>query len=134
MADHKLSTSDLAGTSDSDASDAPGETKEGKSDQNALTEAAREGRTHGEMASADEPSARERSEIDEHADDPLARPRGDRTSEQAEPESGSAARTQPGAAASDPPAGERSPLLPDDQTERFTERWQEIQTAFVDEP
>jgi len=25
-------------------------------------------------------------------------------------------------------------LLPDEQTKRFTDRWQEIQTAFVDEP
>jgi len=26
------------------------------------------------------------------------------------------------------------PLLPDEQTERFTSRWQEIQSGFVDEP
>ena len=26
------------------------------------------------------------------------------------------------------------PLLPSDQSERFTARWQEIQTSFVDEP
>lgn len=26
------------------------------------------------------------------------------------------------------------PLLPSDQTERFTSRWQEIQTSFVDQP
>ena len=29
---------------------------------------------------------------------------------------------------------ERSPLLPDDQSVRFTSRWQEIQASFVDEP
>ena len=28
----------------------------------------------------------------------------------------------------------REPLLPHDQSERFTERWQEIQTSFVDQP
>jgi hypothetical protein len=28
----------------------------------------------------------------------------------------------------------QEPLLPADQTERFTERWQEIQTSFVDQP
>jgi hypothetical protein len=28
----------------------------------------------------------------------------------------------------------REPLLPDDQSGRFTERWQEIQSSFVDEP
>lgn len=30
--------------------------------------------------------------------------------------------------------GGHEALLPDDQTERFTSRWQEIQTSFVDEP
>jgi len=30
--------------------------------------------------------------------------------------------------------GERGPLLPSDQTERFTARWREIQTGFVDRP
>jgi hypothetical protein len=29
---------------------------------------------------------------------------------------------------------EREPLLPNDQTERFTDRWREIQTGFVDRP
>ncbi len=28
----------------------------------------------------------------------------------------------------------REPLLPSDQSERFTSRWQEIQAGFVDEP
>jgi flagellar biosynthesis/type III secretory pathway protein FliH len=32
------------------------------------------------------------------------------------------------------PDGRQGPLLPDDQTERFSERWAEIQTTFVDEP
>jgi hypothetical protein len=30
--------------------------------------------------------------------------------------------------------GDGGPLLPDDQTERFTTRWEEIQASFVDEP
>jgi len=30
--------------------------------------------------------------------------------------------------------GGREPLLARDQSERYTERWQEIQTGFVDEP
>ena len=29
---------------------------------------------------------------------------------------------------------DRGPLLPDDQSERFTTRWQEIQASFVDQP
>ena len=31
-------------------------------------------------------------------------------------------------------AESNEPLLPDDQSEDFTKRWQEIQTGFVDEP
>ena len=31
-------------------------------------------------------------------------------------------------------ADDREPLLPDDQGERFTTRWHEIQASFVDEP
>ena len=30
--------------------------------------------------------------------------------------------------------GDREPLLPADQSGRFTARWQQIQTSFVDEP
>jgi hypothetical protein len=29
---------------------------------------------------------------------------------------------------------EHEPLFPNDQSERFTNRWQEIQTSFVDQP
>ena len=31
-------------------------------------------------------------------------------------------------------ATEHEPLFPNDQSERFTSRWQEIQTSFVDQP
>ena len=44
------------------------------------------------------------------------------------------AKAQPQPSPPDSPAGERGPLLPDDQTERFTTRWEEIQASFVDEP
>jgi len=60
-----------------------------------------------ETAPADEPLARERSELE----DSSARP--DTAPEQAE---------------------DRGPLLPDDETDGFTTRWREIQIAFVDEP
>lgn len=60
-----------------------------------------------ETAAADEPLARERSEPEE----------------------------EPMAAATDRSGDDdRSPLLPDDDTNRFTKRWREIQIAFVDEP
>jgi hypothetical protein len=31
-------------------------------------------------------------------------------------------------------AGGQEPLLPEDQSERFATRWQEIETSFVDQP
>jgi hypothetical protein len=34
----------------------------------------------------------------------------------------------------DPEQDDREPLLPGDQSERFSSRWQEIQAGFVDEP
>jgi hypothetical protein len=34
----------------------------------------------------------------------------------------------------DPERDDREPLLPGDQSERFSSRWQEIQAGFVDEP
>jgi len=37
-------------------------------------------------------------------------------------------------AVSDSPSDERGPLLPSEQSESFTSRWQEIQAGFVDEP
>jgi len=65
---------------------------------------AREGEPQYESAPSDEPLARERTE-----DDP---------------------ETTETAAAGD----DREPLLPADQSERFTARWQEIQASFVDQP
>jgi hypothetical protein len=79
MADRELSTRDLAEASE------PEET---------------------ETAPADEPLARERSELG----DDSTRPEQQREAE------------------------ERGPLLPDDETDGFTTRWREIQIAFVDEP
>ena len=38
------------------------------------------------------------------------------------------------AAELEPGADTREPLLPDDQAGRFTSRWTDIQTSFVDEP
>jgi hypothetical protein len=63
--------------------------------------------TIDETAPADEPLARDRAESDAAAPGP----------EQAESA-----------------ADEREPLLPTEESERFTVRWREIQTGFVDEP
>jgi hypothetical protein len=39
-----------------------------------------------------------------------------------------------GDAAQQEPATEREPLLPRNQSDRYGERWREIQASFVDEP
>jgi hypothetical protein len=120
MGDRELSTRDLAERSDTTASDTPVETEQERSDQDDIREPSRSAGSPGETESADEPMTRGRSESDDPGDDVLDE-RGT-NSVQAEP--------QP----VDSHAGGRGPLLPDDQTERFTMRWEEIQASFVDEP
>jgi hypothetical protein len=121
MGDRELSTRDLAERSDTTASDAPVETEQEASDQDDR-EPSRSGGSPGETEPADEPMTRGRSESDDPGDDVLAERGTD------------SAQAQPEPSPADSPAGERGPLLPDDQTERFTTRWKEIQASFVDEP
>jgi len=90
MTDGELSTRDLADAADQSAerqADMPDDTGAGKT------------------APADEPLARERSELDDDS-------------------------TRRDAAEDDA----RGPLLPAGESDGFTTRWREIQTAFVDEP
>jgi hypothetical protein len=97
MADRELSTRDLARTPERDADEA--EVRDAPD---------RPAGDHAEeTAPADEPLARERSELE---DEPMA----DTTDRSGDDDT--------------------SPLLPDDDTNRFTKRWREIQIAFVDEP
>jgi hypothetical protein len=125
MGDRELSTRDLAERSDTTASDGPVETEQETSDQDDIREPSRSGGSPGETEPADEPVTRGLSESDDPGEDVLAERGTD--SAQAQP---SPAQPSP----PDSPGGERGPLLPDDQTERFTRRWEEIQASFVDEP
>ena len=101
MTDRELSTRDLA-----DAADQRTEPRTDLPDD-----------TGGDKSTpADEPLARERSELDERS-----------AREPSELDEDSA---RPGADEDD----ERGPLLPAGETDGFTTRWREIQTAFVDEP
>jgi hypothetical protein len=122
MGDRELSPGDLAEKSDTTASDAPVETEQETSDQDDIREPSRAGGSPGETEPADEPMTRERSESDDQGDDVFAERGTD------------SARAEPEPSAANSSAGERGPLLPDDQTERFTMRWHEIQASFVDEP
>lgn len=90
MTDRELSTRDLA-----DADGGTEDRAEAPDDTGAE-----------EAAPADEPLARERSELDDDS-------------------AGADGATED---------DERGPLLPDDETDGFTTRWREIQIAFVDEP
>jgi hypothetical protein len=106
MPDRQLSTRDLAGTSDPErnADQAPRER-----DQLGTPTDNRE--TLGETTSANEVGSAE---------------------EELEPSSTAHAEPQP--AASGVAQDERQPLLPDNQGDRFTTEWQEIQANFVDRP
>ena len=107
MRDHELSTRDLAETSSTDEVDQSLETQR-PIDEPAtdLDEASDQG-SFEEGAGADASLTR----------DPVAADTGDAQGQ--EDESMRAGH---------------EPLLPSDQTERFTSRWQEIQTSFVDQP
>jgi hypothetical protein len=106
MADPQLSTHDLAGTTDAEdtAEQASSDHRDLSGSQTGQVE------TLGETKPADEG----RNEDDLQA--------------------GSTEQTDPEPAAAPTSHDEREPLLPDDQSERFTTQWQEIQTSFVDRP
>src|SRR5690348_8656973 len=104
MTERELSTRDLAGTSPDD-----------------------------DAASA-EPERREEP-ASEMADDPTGTPDPAATESGDRPADGSDERHAADMYKStDGSHDEHGPLLPQDQSDRFVTRWQEIQTAFVDEP
>jgi hypothetical protein len=122
VTDRQLTTRDLAETSDTDA-DAQADSEQEAPDRNALAESSENRETLGETTATDEPLARDRSE---NGDEAISADRG------ADLPSGDSAQPEPPSAASS--NVERGPLLPDDQSERFTTRWNEIQASFVDQP
>ena len=115
MGDRELSTRDLAEASDSAKNEA--ETRAdgpGRTDPDRVEE----------TTPADEPLARERSALDDEPTPGAAEGEPtDATAEGRSVEEGSGSQTD-----------DSGPLLPDDETDRFTALWREIQIAFVDEP
>lgn len=115
MADQELSTRDLANRSESAGAEGSLETEPSADPTDA------KGEPQLESAPSEEPLLRERAaESGGRRDDA-----GDASA------SGHDGSGQP---ATSTTAAEREPLLPSDQSERFTMRWQEIQSSFVDEP
>jgi hypothetical protein len=104
MTDHQLSTRDLAGRSDTDDSPESQQQPTGDATDSSLTR------------------------------DPAAEPLG--ATETADTETDT--DTEPTGDASGPETRDvdtdREPLFPNDQRERFTDRWHEIQSSFVDQP
>jgi hypothetical protein len=122
MTDHELSTSDLAARSDGDDADSSFETEE------------RTEHTTGAGATGDQEPAIQSSQADASlsrdpgADQPQVDSRAAEGAQLPGSDSGEFA-TQGSSAGTD-----QEPLFPSDQSERFTTRWQEIQTSFVDHP
>jgi hypothetical protein len=125
MTDHQLSTRDLATRSDSDEIDSsleneqPGErTTDAVGDQDARFDS-----SETDPSSMRDPDARQ--------------PAGTRTADSGtnagagEPISSVQGETRAQEAGADTV---HEPLFASDQSERFTSRWQEIQTSFVDQP
>ena len=133
MEDHQLSTRDLATRSDAGDSDSSLEPEQ-PADRSAGANVARDEEPLFESAQSEAPLTRERAEDGPQTDTQAAetgidaRENGDVA--HASERGGGRADTM----GTDTASGDREPLLPADQSERFTTRWQQIQTSFVDKP
>jgi hypothetical protein len=134
MTDHQLSTRDLAARSDSDEVDKSLERQRPTEDSTDLR-AAEDQDLRAESGGPDASLTRDRAAHDDPAE---IRPADTETDAAAatggEPLSSDPgdSRVQDTGSAAD--GAEHEPLFPNDQSERFTSRWQEIQTSFVDQP
>jgi len=132
MTDHRLNTSDLAARSDNDEADNSLEKHQPTDDTTGLS--ATSGRDSGVESGGSEASPNRDPRAADHTADARA------TDTEPDP----AADTGGGPLGSGPgdtrmqetrTAGlEHEPLFPNDESDRFTSRWQEIQTSFVDQP
>lgn len=131
MTDHQLSTSDLAAQPDSD-----------ETDSSFANQRTSDGTTGlGPTTSPDSGVERPGPDVSLPPDPTADHPAETRA---ADTETDPTTDTGDGRPGSDPAdtrtqetqsAGtEHEPLFPSDQSERFTSRWQEIQTSFVDQP
>jgi hypothetical protein len=109
MPDRELSTSDLARTVD-----APAEDEESASEAEAVS---------GPVD--------ERPGLDETSQ---GHPEADVERQAADTEPSDDVPGEPQRETGGAPSADHEPLLPADQSERFTARWQEIQASFVDQP
>lgn len=132
MSDRQTSTRDLAETSGTDESDAPVETQRAASDEDAVANERAEAPL-GEATPGDDPRTRRRSDGEPDERNIRAARHEDTVDKDSElaSSSGEPGPPEPGSTESTDDGGS---LLPDEQSERFTARWHQIQAAFVDEP
>jgi hypothetical protein len=130
MTDHQLSTRDLAARSDSNEADSSPASQPPTDETTGPSEASDPG---SGIESAGSDTSLTRDPAADHPADTRA----------AETEPSSVVDTGGGPLGSGPAdrmqengntGTEHEPLFPNDQSERFTSRWQEIQTSFVDQP
>jgi hypothetical protein len=127
MTDHQLSTRDLAARPDSEEPDSSLET-----DPTTGASPTRGQNSRFESAQADASLTR-----DPAAGQPLASRAADSATDPVAGEDDEPLGSNPGETRRQdaPRAGtDHEPLFPGDQSERFTSRWQEIQTSFGDQP
>lgn len=132
MTDHQLSTRDLATRSDTDA-DSSMNVEPPPAERDAATRSAGDEGILGEAERSDEPPTRDRAENKPQADEQLGQAGSNEPAAYDDP-AGSITQAEPEAAQASAQGDDHDSLLPSDQSERFTERWQEIQTSFVDQP
>jgi hypothetical protein len=121
MTDRQLSTRDLAARTDSDETDSSPETKSAAGDQDSGFEGA-----PSDASLTRDPAAAQLSDT-QAASSPFDRGTAN-AGEQPDPGRADA-RIQNELSRDD-----HEPLFPMDQSERFTSRWRDIQTSFVDQP
>ena len=131
MTDHQLSTRDLAAQPDSDETDSSLENQPTSDDTTGLSP------TSSPASGVEKPGPDASLPPDPTSDHPV-------DTRAAHTETDPVSDIGDGRPGSDPAdtrmqethsAGtEHEPLFPNDQSERFTNRWQEIQTSFVDQP
>jgi hypothetical protein len=131
MTDQPLTTRDLAGEDDTRASDAQAETVPPSSDHHRFSESTSDKEAAGKTARTSESPMHDRSESERQA--PLSEEQAELAAKE-DLEPGSLDQSQAGPSPASSLLQERGPLLPEDQCERFSLRWQEIQTSFVDQP
>jgi hypothetical protein len=127
MADHQPSTRDLAARFDSEPDSSPETPQSAEGTDSILTADQDSGfqSSQTDTSRTREPAAGHRSETPA-ADDRTDHPAGD---------GGGNLDSGPGDASMRESAdADHQPLFATDQSERFTSRWQEVQTSFVDQP